>query len=67
MRLLICIVTILIAFIISGGIPKETGFGTGAIFVLVEICVGLVFWIGSVIYYFREARKIKRKLEERDS
>lgn len=67
LQLLICIVTILIAFIISGGIPKETGFGTGAIFVLVEICVGLVFWIGSVIYYFREARKIKRKLEERDS
>ena len=28
-QLLICIVTILIAFFISGGIPKETGFGTG--------------------------------------
>ena len=66
-QLLICIVTILIALVISGGIPKETGFGTGAIYVLVEICVGFVFWIGSIIYYFREARKIKKKLKERDS
>ena len=66
LQLLICIVTILIAFVISGGIPDETGFGTGAIYVLVEMCVGFVFWIGSVIYYFREARKIKIKLKERD-
>lgn len=67
LQLLICIVTILIAFVISGGIPNKTGFGTGAIYVLVEICVGFVFWIGSVIYFFREARKIKIKLKERDS
>ena len=67
LQLLICIVTILIAFFISGGIPKETGFGTGAIYVVAEICVGFVFWIGSLIYFFREARKIKKKLKERNS
>ena len=64
-QLLICAATILIAFFVSGGIPDGTGFGTGTVFVLVEICVGFVFWIGNTVYFFREARKIKRKLEER--
>lgn len=63
-QLLICAATILIAFFVSGGIPDGTGFGTGTVFVLVEICVGFVFWIGNTVYFFREARKIKRKLEE---
>lgn len=63
-QLLICAATILIAFFVSGGIPDGTGFGTGTVFVLVEICVGFVFWIGNTVHFFREARKIKRKLEE---
>ena len=63
-QFLICVATILIAFVVSGGIPDGTGFGTGAVFVSVEICVGFVFWIGNIVHFFREARKIKRKLEE---
>lgn len=63
-QLLICAATILIAFFVSGGIPDGTGFGTGTVFVLVEICVGFVFWIGNTVHFFREARKIKKKLKE---
>ena len=63
-QLLLCVVTFLIAFVISGGIPYGTGFGTGAVFVLVEIGVGFACWMGHVVYYFREARKIKIKLLE---
>lgn len=63
-QLLICAATILIAFFVSGEIPDGTGFGTGTVFVLVEICVGFVFWIGNTVHFFLEARKIKRKLEE---
>lgn len=66
-QLLLCAITLIIAFIISGGIPAGTGFGTGAVFVLVEIGVGFVFWIGNFIYFFREVRKIKRRLKEKDS
>lgn len=65
-QLLICAATLIIAFIISGGIPDGTGFGTGTVFVLVEVGVGFVFWIGNFIYFFREARKIKTKLREQD-
>lgn len=65
-QLLLCAVSILIAFVISGGIPDGTGFGTGSVFVLGELCVGLVFWVGSMIFYFREARKIKRRLKEQN-
>ena len=54
--------TLLIAFVISGGIPDGTGFGTGAVFVLVELSVCLVFWIGNFICFLREAQKIKSKL-----
>lgn len=63
-QLLICVFTILIAFVISGGIPNGSGFGTGAVFVLIEICVGFVFWFGNFIHFFREARRIKAKLSE---
>lgn len=63
-QLLLCAVTLLIAFVISGGIPYGTGFGTGTVFVLVEIGVGFAFWIGNFIYFFREARKIKKRLKE---
>lgn len=65
-QLLLCAVTLIIAFAISGGIPSGTGFGTGAVFVFVEMGVGLVFWIGNFIYFFREARKIKKRLKEQD-
>ena len=65
-QLFICAVTILVAYFVSGRIPDGTGFGTGALFVFAEICVGVVFWIGSIFYYFREARKIKRRLKEQD-
>lgn len=65
-QLIICIATLAIAFVISGGIPNGTGFGTGAVFVLVELCVGFVFWIGNIVYFFREARKIKKKLKEQN-
>ena len=65
-QLLVCAVTLIIAFVITGGIPSGTGFGTGAVFVLVEMGVGFVFWIGNFIYVFREARKIKAKLKEQE-
>lgn len=63
-QLLICAATILIAFFVSGGIPDGTGFGTGTVFVLVEICVGFVFWIWNTVHFFREARKIKKGIVE---
>ena len=56
-QLLICAVTVLLAFVISGGIPDESGFGTGRIFVLVEICVGFAFWIGSMVFSFEKPEK----------
>lgn len=65
-QLLLCAVTLLIAFAISGGIPDRTGFGTGAVFVLAEIGIGFVFWIGNLVYFFCEARQIKTKLTEKD-
>lgn len=58
----ICAVTVLIAFVVSGGIPDGAGFGTGTVFVFVEICVGFVFWTGSIVSFYREARRIKRGL-----
>lgn len=66
-QLLLCAVTLIIAFAISGGIPSGTGLGTGAVFVLVEMGVGFVFWIGNLIYFFREARKIKTKLKDQEN
>ena len=61
-QLLLCIITLGIAFVISGGMPDGTGFGIGAVFVLIEIGVGFIFWIGNIIYFFHEARTIKNKL-----
>lgn len=61
-QLLLCAVILALAFVISGGIPSGTGFGTGAIFVLIELGVGFIFWIGNFIYFFYEAKKIKRQL-----
>lgn len=65
-QLLVCAVTLITAFVISGGIPSGTGFGTGAVFVLVEMGVGFAFWAGNFIYFFREARKIKTKLQKQN-
>ncbi len=31
---------------------------------LVEVFIGFVFWLGNVIYFFHEARIIKRKMKE---
>lgn len=63
-HLLICAFTILIAFIISGGIPDGTGFGTGTVFVVTELAIGALFWMISFICFFREARKLKKKFIE---
>ena len=65
-QLLICAVVLLIAFVVSGGIPDGSGFGTGTVFVLMEICVGFVFWIVNFIHFFREARRIRIKLSEKN-
>lgn len=65
-QLLICAIVLLIAFVVSGGIPDGSGFGTGTVFVLIEICVVFVFWIVNFIHFFREARRIKTKLSERN-
>lgn len=64
-QLIICMGVLLIAFFISGGIPDGTGFGVGAIYFLVELGFGMILWLGNLIYFFREARAIKKKLEER--
>lgn len=63
-HMLICAFTILIAFIISGGIPDGTGFGTGTVFVVIELAVGALFWLVSFICFFREARKLQKKVPE---
>ena len=63
-HLIICALVILTAFIISGGIPDGTGFGTGAVFVVTELAVGALFWLINFIFFFREARKMKKKLQE---
>ena len=65
-HLLICALVILIAFIISGGIPDGTGFGTGTVFVVTELAVGILFWLINFIFFFREARRMKKMLQERD-
>lgn len=65
-HLLLCAITLMIVFIISGGIPDGTGFGTGFVFVLAEIGISVVFWFGNYIYFFCEARKIKTRLNDQD-
>lgn len=65
-QLVICALVILSAFLISGGIPDGTGFGTGTVFAVVEIGVGFVFWIGNIIYFFCEGRIIRKRLKEQD-
>lgn len=63
-QLVICAVTLVIGFFASGGIPDGAGFGTGAVFFLVEMGFGIIIWLGSFIFFLREARQIKKKLKE---
>ena len=63
-QLIICAATLFNGFFVSGGIPDGTGFGTGTVFFLVEIVFGIIIWLGSFIFFLREARQIKKKLKE---
>ncbi len=63
-HLLICVFAVFCALLISGGIPDGAGFGTGVYFLIIETIIGFFFWIGNCIFFFREARKIKKRLEE---
>ncbi len=65
-QLVICAGVLLIGYFISGGIPDGTGFGVGAIYFLVEMGFGVILWLGNFICFLREARVIKRRLEERN-
>ena len=64
-QLVICTAVLFVGLVVSGGIPDGTGFGTGTIFFLTEIGVGILIWIGNFICFWREARLIKKKLAER--
>ena len=64
-QLIMCIVILFVGYLASGGIPDGTGFGVWAIYFLVELGFGMILWLGNLIYFFREARAIKKKLEER--
>ena len=35
-------------------------------FVMVKMAIGVVFWIGNLICFFREARKIEAKLQDQN-
>lgn len=63
-QLVICAGVLLVGYFISGGIPDGTGFGVGVIYFLVEMGFGLLIWIGDFIYFWHEARLIKKKLVE---
>lgn len=65
-QLIICAAVLFICFFVSGGIPDGTGFGTGAIFFLVEMCFGIIIWGCNFIFFLREARLIKKKLKEQN-
>ena len=63
-QLVICAGVLLVGYFISGGIPDSAGFGVGAIYFLVEMVFGIILWLGNFIYFLREARSIKRKLDD---
>ena len=65
-QLVICAGVLLVGYFISGGIPVGTGFGVGVIYFLVEMGFGLLIWIGNFIYFWHEARLIKKNLAERN-
>ena len=65
-QLVICAGVLLVGYFISGGIPDGAGFGVGAIYFLVEMVFGIILWLGNFIYFLREARSIKRKLDDRN-
>lgn len=62
-QLVICASVLLVGYFISGGIPDGAGFGVGAIYFLVEMMFGIILWLGNFIYFLREARTIKQKLD----
>ncbi len=63
-QLSICVVVLPLGYFISGGAPNGTGFGTGAIFFLVEMGFGIIIWIGNFCYFLREAWLIRKRLKE---
>ena len=63
----VCVITLLLGYFISGGIPDGTGFGVGVIYFLVEMCFGVILWLGNFIYFLHEARVIKKKLDARNN
>ena len=65
-QLVICAGALFVGFLISGGIPYGTGLGTGAVFFLVEMGFGGILWLGDFLFFWREARLIKKKLKERN-
>ena len=65
-QLVICAGALLIGFFVSGGIPYGAGSGTGTIFFLVEMGFGFFIWLGNFIYFWHEARLIKKKLMEKN-
>ena len=65
-QLVICTAVLFVGLFVSGGIPDGTGFGTGAVFFVVEMGFGIFIWIGNFIYFWHEARLIKKKLAERN-
>ena len=65
-QLAVCVGVLLIGYFISGGIPDGTGFGTGAVFFLVEMGFGTMIWLGNFCYFLCEARMINRKLRGRN-
>ena len=60
----ICIGVVAAAYVISGGIPRGTGFGIGTIFFLVEILFGLLIWLANLIIFLHEAGAIKKRINE---
>ena len=60
----ICVGALLLGYFISGGVPNGTGFGTGAVFFLVEMGFGIIIWIINFCNFLREAWLIRKKLKE---
>ena len=64
-QIAICVMSLLISFAISGGMPDGDGLGIALSFTVAELCFGLIFCIVSIIYYYQEARIIRNKLNEK--
>lgn len=66
-QVILCAGTILVAYVVSGGIPDGSGFGTGVVILCAEMGFGVIIWLINLIYYLREAKSIKRRLKEMSS